>query len=101
MANSKRSKNVEIAKDLFNSSISVRTRGKRHPGASFGTDEFTMQYMNDKVSSWLIRLQNHNKIAESNPQVAYSSYINGFEHKLTYFMKTIPNILMYNQSKIS
>ena len=44
--------------------------------------------MNDKVSSWLIQLENLNKIAESNPQVAYSAYINGFQHKFTYFMIT-------------
>ena len=97
MANSKRSKNVEIAKDLFNSSINVTTGDKRHLGASLGTDEFTTQYMNDKVSSWLIQLQNLNKIAESNPQVAYAAYINGFQHKFTYFMKTIPNISTHLQ----
>ena len=90
-------KNVEIAKDLFNSSINVTTGGKRHLGASLRTDEFTTQYMNDKVSSWLIQLQNLNKIAESNPQVAYSAYINGFQHKFTYFMRTIFNISTYLQ----
>ena len=60
-------------------------------------NEFTTQYMNDKVSSWLIQLQNLNKIAESTPQVAYSAYINGFQHKFTYFMRTIPNISTYLQ----
>ena len=53
--------------------------------------------MNDKVSNWLIQLQNLNKIAESNPQVAYSAYINGFQHKFTYFMRTILNISTYLQ----
>ena len=90
-------KNIEIAKDLFNSLINVTTGGKRHLGASLGTDEFTTQYMNDKVSSWLIQLENLNKIAESNPQVAYSAYINGFQHKFTYFMRTIPNISSHLQ----
>ena len=90
-------KNIQIAKDLFNSSINVTTGGKRHLGASLGTDEFTTQYMNDKVSSWLIQLENLNKIAESNPQVAYSAYINGFQHKFTYFMRTIPNISSHLQ----
>ena len=62
-------KKIEIAKDLFNSSINVTAGGKSHLGASLGTDEFTTQYMNDKVSSWLIQLENLNKIAEANPQV--------------------------------
>ena len=83
---------MKLPKTYSTPSINVTTGGKRHLGASLGTDEFTMQHMNEKVSSWLIQLENLNKIAESNPQVAYSAYINSFQHKFTYFMRTIPNI---------
>ena len=32
------------------------------------------------------------KIAEIQPQAAYSAYINGFQHKFNYFVRTISDI---------
>ena len=32
------------------------------------------------------------EIAKLEPQAAYSAFVSGFRHKLTYMMRTIPNI---------
>ena len=88
---------VEYAKQLFDSSINIITEGKRHLGASVGSNEFTIQYMESKVNDWLNQLKNLNEIAGAQPQVAYSAYIHGFQHKYTYFMRTIPNISTFLQ----
>ena len=37
------------------------------------------------------------KIAEIQPQAAYSAYIHGFKHKFTFFIRTIPNLSNYLQ----
>jgi hypothetical protein len=48
--------------------------------------------VNELVSSWQKQLVLLSQIAELHPQAAYSAYINGFQHKFTYFIRTIPNI---------
>ena len=88
---------VEYAKQLFDSSINITTEGKRHLGASVGSNKFTIQYMESKVNDWLNQLKNLNEIARAQPQVTYSAYIHGFQHKYTYFMRTIPNISTFLQ----
>ena len=44
------------------------------------------------VSFWCDQLIILSKIAKSEPQAAYAGFMNGFIHKLTYHMRTIPNI---------
>ena len=36
--------------------------------------------------------ENIRKIAETEPQAAYSAFVGGFKGKLTYFMRTIPEL---------
>ena len=34
-------------------------------------------------------------VAESQPQAAYSAFVTGFKNKLSYFMRTIPNFILF------
>ena len=48
--------------------------------------------MNEKISQWIGELRTLSKIAETQPQAAYTCFISGFKHKFTYFMRTVPDI---------
>ena len=48
--------------------------------------------MNEKISQWIGELRTLSKVAETQPQAAYTCFISGFKHKSTYFMRTVPDI---------
>ena len=48
--------------------------------------------MTQKVYTWLDELNTLSDIARFDPQAAYSCFVSGYKHKLTYIMRTIPNI---------
>ena len=48
--------------------------------------------MNEKVAEWDKELEHLSIIAKSQPQAAYSDFINGYRHIFTYYVWTIPNI---------
>ena len=81
---------LEEAQRLFaDSPINITTDGKRHLGASIGTNLFKNQYIDDKVENWCKEIDNLANIAKSQPHAAYAAYIHGEQHKFTYFLRTI------------
>ena len=48
--------------------------------------------MKEKIEQWIKELRMLCKRAWYEPQTTYSCFITGFKHKLTYFMRTIPDI---------
>ena len=75
-----------------NTKIKIATDGQRHLGAVIGTANFKQNFMKEKINQWIQKLRILSKIAWYEPQVIYSCFITGLEHKPTYFMRTIPNI---------
>ena len=66
------------AEQLFmGTPIKITTNGKRHLGATIGTNGFKNDYMQEKVSEWCSKLKVLSKMAHSNPQTAYAAYIFG------------------------
>ena len=51
-----------------------------------------LKYVEDLVKEWVDQLKELSKIAKSEPQAAYAAFTSGFRHKLTYFLRTIPNL---------
>ena len=72
--------------------IKITTDGKRHLGASLGTETYKTTYINEKVAEWCKRITNLSEIAKSQPHAAYSAYIHGEQHRYTYFARTISGI---------
>ena len=54
---------------------------------------FKEEYLRNKIKSWKNQLEILSKIAEIQPQAAYSAF--GFKHKLTFFAQVAPNIADY------
>ena len=77
-------------KSFVNSGVNITTDGKRHLGAALGTNDYKNEYLSDIVDEWIEEIKVLSEIAKSKPQPAYSCFISGFRHKVTYFMRTIP-----------
>ena len=48
--------------------------------------------MKELCDEWVKQLEELSLIARSEPQAAYSAFTSGFKHKITYFIRTIPNL---------
>ena len=72
--------------------IKITMDGKRHLGAVIGSENYKEKYVTDMVNEWIEELKILQKIARVEPHLAYSAYIFGFQHKYTYFLRTIPKI---------
>ena len=74
------------------SQVNITTEGKRHLGAAIGSNSYKKCYVRGKVYELTEQLKILSKIAHIEPQAAYVCFTSGFRHKLTYIMRTIPNI---------
>ena len=61
-------------------------------GAIAGSEMYKREYVDDLVKDWNSQLHMLSTVAESKPQAAYSAFVSGFKNKLSYFMRTIPDI---------
>ena len=81
------------ANDVFaQSNVNITTSGKRHLGAVIGNESYKKEYVSDLVNDWKKQLETLSMIAEIEPQSAYAAFVFGFRRKLTYFMRTIPDL---------
>ena len=61
-------------------------------GAVVGSDSYKYEYVDNLVKDLNSQLCMLSTVAESQPQAAYSAFLSGFKNRLSYFMRTIPNI---------
>ena len=88
-----KNQHVNLANEVFqHSNVKITTNGERHLGAVIGSNEYRKDYVDNKINSLVEQLKLLSKIAETEPQAAYSAFAAGFKHKLTYILRTIPNI---------
>ena len=50
------------------------------------------QNISKKIATWIEELRMLSQIAKIEPQAAYTCFTSGFKHKMTYCLRTIPNI---------
>ena len=82
-----------IATEVFeNTNIKVTISGERHLGAVIGSEIYRRKYVEEMINKWKEELLLLSKIAEIQPQAAYSAYIHGFKSKYNYFNRTIPTM---------
>ena len=83
----------EYAKEVFkHSGLKITTEGRRHLGAVVGADTYKTEYVNQLLDSWIEELKKLSEIAKFEPHIAYTAYVFGFQHKYTFFLRTLPNI---------
>ena len=80
------------AKRSFNgSNVQLTSAGKRHLGAVIGSGEFRNSYCKEIVDEWVKEIGVLAEVAVTEPQAAYTCFISGYQHKFTYFLRTIPH----------
>jgi len=72
--------------------VKITKEGKRHLGATIGTNEYRDEYIQEKIDQWRSELIMLVEIAKIEPQAAYSCYVAGYKNKFTHYMRTIPGI---------
>ena len=81
------------AEEVFaGTGINITEEGQKYLGGFVGTVAAVNKYVDDLVDSWIEQLDVLVDIAKSEPQAAYTSFTSGFRHKMTYFIRTIPDI---------
>ena len=84
------------AKEIFkDTDVKFTLEGKRHLGACIGSKTFKDSYCEEKVLKWCREMERLYEIAKIHLQAAYSAYIHSYQHKFTYFFRTIPNFENY------
>ena len=95
VANAKERGEIEQSQNMFkNLNINITVEGKRHIGAALGSDSldaFKEAYFEENFQTWCSELNGSLNIPQTQSHAAYAGYIHGFKHKLTYFLRTIPN----------
>ena len=84
---------LEEAERIFlGTNVNITTDGRKYLGGFVGKKEGSETYVNELVAEWVKQLEVLAKIAMVEPQAAYSGFTAGFKHKLTYFLRTIPDL---------
>ena len=69
-----------------------KSEGRKYLGGYIGSEDGWDEYADELVNSWCGQLMVLSKIAKTEPQAAYAAFVSGFKHKLTYYIRTMPNI---------
>ena len=74
------------------SGVTVSTEGERHMGAVIGSSDFKEAYVSAKVSKWVEDVEELAKIANDEPQAAYSCFTKAICRRWNHVQRTIPDI---------
>ena len=87
---------------MSDTKINATTEGKRHLGAVIGSNDFRTKHVNEKVTDWFSQLRVLSEFSKSQLLAACASFCFGKQNKLSYFLRTIPemNDLMQPVDKI-
>ena len=77
---------------VANSRVNITAEGKGHLGAVIGSRKYRDEYVKDLVKDWDNQITILSTIPETQPEAAYTAFVSGFQSKLNYFLRTIPNI---------
>ena len=88
----KEDKYEEALRVFADTEIKITIDGRKYLGGFVGTGEGKSEYVGELVSDWIGQLEVLSEIAKSEPQAAYTAFTAGFQHKMTYFIRTIPEI---------
>ena len=81
------------AKVIFqDTNIKISTEGHQHLGSVTGSKQFSQNYISSLTTQWCEEITESSLITKNHPQASYSAFTSGYNHKFTFFMRTIENI---------
>lgn len=92
----KKVEDFRIAHEIFQGTdVQITLEGKRHLGACIGSKGYRREYCNDLVKKWCAEVERLCEVAKYHPHAAYANYIHSYQHKYTYFLRTLPGFEEY------
>ena len=92
----KNPQDLQMANELFNGTgITITLEGERHLGAVIGSNEFRSRYISTKVGKWIQDVEQLAKIADDEPQLAYSAFTKALSMRWCFLQRTIPDTKTY------
>ena len=81
---------LDRAKEVFHdTNVNITCHGRPYLGAPLGTDDYTKDFVREKVNSWISELRLLADITKSQPHAAYAAFTHGFLHKFSYLCRSI------------
>ena len=83
---------LDKAKEIFTGTrVKITSEGHRHLGAFIGDEDLVEGFVREKVKKFGEEVQDLAKIAEFEPQAAYTAYVSVLQHKWNFLQRTVPS----------
>ena len=79
----------EAVKIFDGTNVQITRQGAKHLGAVVGCVDFKAEFISEKVESRVNELSLLSDISIIQPQSAYTCFVSVYQHKITYFLRTI------------
>ena len=89
----KRPQKSKAGKEFHDTNMHITYTGQKHLGAVIGTTNCKNEYVKTKVKTWVTEIKVLSQIAATEPQALYCAFVSGYKHRMTYFMRTIPETI--------
>ena len=67
----------EAVRAFANICFTITTHGKRHLGASVGSEAFRNEFVSAKVKGWCKEIELLSQVSLSHPHAAFAAYVHG------------------------
>ena len=82
---------MDRAKDMF-PDVNLTEEGHKYLGSFIGNEDGTAQFMKGQVDEWCKDVDALVKVAETEPQLAFSAYLFGTSKRWQFVCRTTPNV---------
>jgi hypothetical protein len=89
---------LDEAKRIFEGTgVQFTSEGMRHLGAAIGSQKFKASYLQKKITEWIGSIERLAKIAVTEPQVAFSAYIQRMQSRWVFVTRTVAGLSEFMQ----
>ena len=86
----------ETAHSVFvDTDINITSKGHQYLGSPIGLEHFISNFIQHKISEWVIQLEKLTNVAQTQPYASYSALTHGFFNKIVYPCRTTPGVHEY------
>ena len=82
---------------LEKTNINITSEGRPYLGAAIGSQNFTNDYLRDKVEEWSNELSSLEAAAKTEPHLAYIALVKVIQNRWNFIMRTIPGSELHMQ----
>ena len=85
------------ADEVFSgTNINITTEGRKYLGGFLGNPHARSKYTKMLVEKWVAEIRILPKTTMTKPQAAYAAFTSGYQHKLTYHLRTFENLFEHS-----